>query len=103
AERRYADLTLLVRPDFRHTVLQNFLFEFKYLKLSHVNLSGEKLKQLSLAELEALKPVKEKLAESKKQLLDYRTDLELKYDNVFKLQLISVVAVGFDRLLWKKI
>ncbi len=102
-ERRYADLTLLVRPDFRHTVLKNFLFEFKHLKLSHVNLSGEKLKQLSLAELEALKPVKEKLAESKKQLLDYRTDLELKYDNVFKLQLISVVAVGFDRLVWKKI
>jgi len=56
AARRYTDLTMLVRPDFRHT-----------------------------------------------RLLNYRTSLESKYDKVFKLELISVVAVGFDRLVWKKV
>jgi len=45
----------------------------------------------------------EKLAESKQQLLDYQTGLELKYGKIFKWQLISVVAVGFDRLVWKNI
>jgi DNA-binding transcriptional MerR regulator len=83
--------------------LQNFLLEFKYLKLSEAGLSAEEVKRLTMAELEALKPVQEKLEQAKQQLLDYRTELESKYDNVFKLQLISVVAVGFDRLVWKKI
>jgi hypothetical protein len=102
-KRRYTDLTMLLRPDFRHTRLQNFLLEFKYLKLSEVGLSGEEVKKLTVAELEALEPVQEKLEQAKQQLLDYQTELESKYDNVFKLQLISVVAVGFDRLVWKKI
>ncbi|WP_216092582.1 PD-(D/E)XK nuclease domain-containing protein, partial [Candidatus Marithrix sp. Canyon 246] len=102
-KRRYTDLTILLRPDFRHTSLQNFLLEFKYLKLSEVGLSGEEVKKLTVAKLEALEPVQEKLEQAKQQLLDYRTELESKYDNVFKLQLISVVAVGFDRLVWKKI
>jgi hypothetical protein len=102
-KRRYTDLTMLLRPDFRHTRLQNFLLEFKYLKLSEVGLSGEEVKKLTIAELEALKPMQKKLEQAKQQLLDYQTELESKYNNAFKLQLISVVAVGFDRLVWKKI
>jgi ABC-type tungstate transport system substrate-binding protein len=66
-------------------------------------LSGEKVKALSLTALEALAPVKEKIAESEKQLLDYRTRLQSKYGGVLKLQLISVVAVGFDRVVWKTV
>ena len=99
-QRRYTDLTMLLRPDFRHTRLQNFLLEFKYLKLSEVGLSGEEIKKLNVAELEALESVQEKLEQAKTQLLDYQMELQAKYDNVFKLQLISVVAVGFDRLVW---
>jgi len=102
-KRRYADLTLIIRPDFRQLPLLNFLFEFKYLKLSEVNLSGEKVKALSLTALKALAPVKEKFAESEKQLRDYQTRLKSKYGEVLKLQLISVVAVGFDRVVWKTV
>ncbi len=98
SRRRYTDLTMILRPDFRHLPLHNFLFEFKHLKLSDVKLSGAKVKELSLTELEALKPVKEKKVEAEKQLLDYQTDLELKYGDVLKLQLISVVTVGFERV-----
>ncbi|WP_069469825.1 AAA family ATPase [Candidatus Marithrix sp. Canyon 246] len=93
-ERRYSDLSMIVRPDFRQTPLKNFLFEFKYLKLSEVKLTGNELKLLSIEEIETLELVQEKLAEAEQQLLDYQSSLE-------DLQLISVVAVGFDRLVWK--
>lgn len=33
-ERRYADLTMIVRPDMRHHLLLDFLIEFKYVKLN---------------------------------------------------------------------
>ncbi|MEK8019694.1 MAG: AAA family ATPase [Candidatus Parabeggiatoa sp.] len=102
-ERRFADLTMLIRPDFRQLPLYDFIIEFKYLKLSDVNLSGAKLKKLSITELEALEPVKEKLAESEQQLLDYRTGLQAKSGDKLKLQLISVVAVGFDRVVWRMV
>jgi len=102
-QRRYSDLTMIIRPDFRQLPLYDFIFEFKYLKFADVKLSGTKLQQLSQTELEALDQVTEKLAESKQQLLDYQTGLESKYGKIFKWQLISVVAIGFDRLVWKNI
>ena len=100
-DRRYADLTMMLRPDCRYLPLRDFLFEFKYLKLSDVKKSGAELKELSLFELENLEAVKEKLAESEGQLLDYQMRLESKYSDGLKLQLISVVAVGFERVVWK--
>ena len=99
SDRRYVDLTMIVRPDFSHTPLKNFLIEFKYLKFKHVNLSGKEVKAHS--DLESLEPVKEKLAEAKKQLLDYQKPLESKYG--VKFELISVVAVGFERVVWKRV
>ncbi|MDM8557320.1 AAA family ATPase [Candidatus Parabeggiatoa sp. HSG14] len=102
-KRRYTDLTMIIRPDFRELPLYDFIFEFKYLKLGDVKLSGVELKKLSQAELEALEPVKEKLEEAKQQLLDYQTCLEEECNDVLKLKLISVVAVGFDRLVWQTV
>jgi len=102
-ERRFADLTLLIRSDFRQLPLYDFIIEFKYLKLSDVNLSGAELQKLSITKLEALEPVKEKLVEAKQQLLDYQSRLEAKSDFELKLQLISVVAVGFDRVVWRTV
>ena len=99
--RRYADLTMILRPDYRHLPLRDFIIEFKYLKFSDVKKNGAELKELSLSELEGLEAVKEKLAESEKQLLDYQMRLESKYSDGLKLQLISVVAVGFERVVWK--
>jgi hypothetical protein len=101
--RRYADLTMLIRPDFRQLPLYDFIIEFKYLKLSEVKLSGVEVKKLSQRELEALEPVTEKLEESKLQLLDYQSGLEAQSDDKLKLQLISVVAVGFDRVVWRTV
>jgi len=103
SKRRYADLTMIIRPDFRQLPLSDFIFEFKYLKLSEVKLSGAELKAFTPKELKALEQVKEKLAESEEQLLDYQKALESKYGDSLKLQLISVVAVGFDRLVWQTV
>jgi hypothetical protein len=66
-----------------------------------VGLSGEKARKKSIEELKALTPVKQKLAESEKQLLDYQTRLESKYGESLRLQLISVV--GFERVVWQKV
>ena len=99
SDRRYVDLTMIVRPDFRNTPLKNFIIEFKYLKFKHVNLSGKAVKELSSLELEALEAVQEKLAEAEKQLLDYQKPLEAK--SGVKFELISVVAIGFERVVWK--
>jgi hypothetical protein len=103
SKRRYADLTLILRPDFRQLPLYDFIFEFKYLKLSDIKLSGAEVKTLTLKALKDLEQVKEKLAESEQQLLDYQKILKSKSGNGLKLQLISVVAVGFDRLVWQTV
>jgi hypothetical protein len=97
AQRRYTDLTMILRPEQRKYPLKDFLFEFKYLKLSEVNFSGEEVKQLSIEKLKNLEAVKEKIAEAETQLLNYQRRLESKYKDL-RLQLICVVAVGFERL-----
>ncbi|TGO03085.1 hypothetical protein PN36_13220, partial [Candidatus Thiomargarita nelsonii] len=103
-ERRYADLTMIMRPDQRKYPLYDFILEFKYLKLSEVGLNGAEVREKSIEELMALSAVEDKLAESEKQLLDYQTRLESKYgDSLLRLQLISVVAVGFERVVWQKV
>jgi hypothetical protein len=102
-ERRYADLTMIIRPEQRKVKIHDFILEFKYLKLSDVGMNGEQVIKLSIDELKALAPVKDKLAESEKQLLDYQTRLKSKQDNLLRLKLISVVAVGFERVVWQNI
>jgi len=94
--RGYADLTMIIRPDMRQYQLLDFLIEFKYVSLKKAELSGEHLKQLSISELNAA--VKEKLAESKTQLNNYRQILLGRYGNKLRLRTYSVVAVGYERL-----
>jgi len=60
-ERRYADLTMIIRPERRKLKIHDFILEFKYLSISDVKLSGEKLRKLSIDELKALIPVQKKI------------------------------------------
>ena len=39
----------------------------------------------------------------KSQLLDYQTRLKSRYNHSWRLQLISVVAVGFERVVWQRV
>jgi len=102
-ERTYADLTMIIRPEMRRFQLLDILVEFKYVPLNKTGLSGTAVKQQSMAELKTLDSVKKKLAEAQTQLLDYRQKLAYKYGEVLRLRSYSVVAIGFERLVWEEI
>jgi hypothetical protein len=102
-ERRYADLTLIVRPDMRRYQLLDFLIEFKYIKLKELGLTAEQVQQLSDEVLQAKPIVKDKLVESENQLKNYRQTLQSRYGSVLRLQSYCVVAVGYERIIYGEI
>ncbi len=102
-QRDYADLVMIVRPDMRQFQLLDFLIEFKYVALGEHKLDGEQVREMSLKELKALKPVKKKIAEAKKKLIGYRQTLESVYGARLRLHTYCVVSVGYDRLVWVKV
>ncbi len=105
--RRYADLTMIVRPDARQYQLYDLLLECKFIKLGDLGLSGEQVRALSQVELSALPPVQAKLAEARAQAPAYRREVEERYQSLMKmdvrLRTYAVVALGFDRLVWEEI
>jgi len=46
-ERRYADLTMIIRPDKRHGAVFDVLIEFKFVSLKEAGLSGDEARKLS--------------------------------------------------------
>ncbi|MCP4107949.1 MAG: AAA family ATPase [Desulfobacteraceae bacterium] len=101
-ERKYADMIMIVRPDMRQYKLLDFLIEFKYVNLKKNNLSSDKVRKMSEKELSSLSLVKEKMAESEAKLKEYRLLLDKMYGDVLRLKVFSVVAVGFERIVWKE-
>ncbi len=99
--RRYADLTLIVRPDARQYQIYDLLLEFKFVKLGDLGLSGEQVRAMSHAELAALPAVQEKLVEARAQILAYRRALEGRYEQL-RLRVFAVVALGFERVVWEE-
>jgi hypothetical protein len=102
-ERSYADLTLILRPEMRRYELLDILIEFKYVKLSEVGLSGAQVQALSRDDLCALPPVREQLSESQAKLRGYGERLRARYGAALRLRAYSVVAVGFERLVWTEV
>jgi hypothetical protein len=103
-EGRYADLTMIVRPERRKSSFQNFLLEFKYVKLGKAGLTSEKARKLSHQEVKALPAVVKKFAEGKEQLRDYEKRLKSKYFvEDLPFQTITVVALGFEKVVWEQL
>jgi hypothetical protein len=102
-ERRYADLTMILRPERRQSSHKNFILEFKYVSLGQADLTGEKAREMSQKEIKALSKVQQQFTEAKAQLLDYEKRLKNKYEQTLPLHLISVVALGFERVVWEKV
>ena len=104
--RRYADLTMILRPDLRRYLVLDLLLEFKYVKLSETGLSGAEVRALSAAELRALPAVQRQLQEAREQLPAYRRGIEDRYGVglglALRLRAYAVVAVGFERLVWEE-
>jgi hypothetical protein len=96
-ERRYADLTMIIRPDMRHGKILDVLIEFKFLSLKTLGLSGEQLRAMTPEALDDLPEVKQALDEGKSQIMDYGNRLARKYP-ALRLKSFVVVALGFERI-----
>ncbi|MBF0468902.1 MAG: AAA family ATPase [Desulfamplus sp.] len=100
-DRKYADLTMIIRPDKRHGKLFDVLLEFKFVSLKDAKLNGEQVKKLTKQELASLPAVVEQLEEGADQVAEYGKKLEAKYGNL-RLQKFVVVALGFERVCFRK-
>jgi len=102
--RTYADITLIRRPDLRDEPgLLDLILEFKYVKLSEVNLDGVTARQLSRPELLALPAIQTQLAAARTQLQGYRQALQQQYGTILHLRTYAVVALGFERVAWAEV
>ena len=101
--RDYADLVMIVRPDMRQYQLLDILIEFKYISLQEAKLSSTEVQAMSNDDVKALKLVQNKLMESRTKLTRYRRALEDTYSNVLRLRTYTVIALGFDRLVWAEV
>jgi hypothetical protein len=99
-QREYADLIMLLKPDMRQYELLDFLMEFKYVSLAEVGKSGEQVRNLNQKELAALPAVAKKQQQAQTKLAGYRATLHAKYSDRLRLRCFSVVAVGYERLVW---
>ena len=99
--RRYGDLIMLVRPDKRQYQILDILIEFKYVPLGKVGLTGEQVRGMTREELHQMKPVREAADEAEQQLTTYKQTLTERYGDILRLRTYTVVAVGYDRLVWQ--
>ena len=96
-KRRYADLTMIIRPDMRRGKIFDVLIEFKFLSLKQLSLSGETIRSMSPAELYAQPMVKHALEEGTDQVMDYGHRLADRYRNL-RLKKFVVAALGFEHI-----
>lgn len=97
--RGYADLCLLLRPDARPYQLVDLLFEFKYVPLDALELSGEQIRPMEADKLRQLSAVEAAFAAARAQLKRYARALRERVGDQLRLKAYSVVSIGFERLL----
>jgi hypothetical protein len=99
-DRRYTDLTMIIRPDKRRFEIFDILIEFKYVSLSEAKLTGEKACNMDQKDLDQLPCIKESMGAAISQANQYAKSLNQKYSEL-RLKSFAVVALGFDRISWK--
>jgi hypothetical protein len=97
----YADLAMIVRPDRRSFQLKDILIEFKYIKTK--GLSIKNIKKQSDKSLFELKQVQNLLKKARSQVKKYAKELNDEFGDVIQLTTYAVIAIGFERLLYKKL
>jgi len=100
-KRGYADLTMIVRPQMRKYKVLDILIEFKYIKLKAAKVTGEEARSMSRQQIE--EPVKTMLTEATAQVKRYQLELEEKYYGILRLRAYVVLALGFDRVVWREV
>jgi len=99
-DRRYTDLTMIIRPDKRRFEIYDILIEFKYVSLSEAKLTGENARNMDQKELDQLPCIKDNMDAAINQANQYAKSLNQKYSELC-LKSFAVVALGFDRISWK--
>jgi hypothetical protein len=102
-DRRYADLLMLLRPEYRQYQLFDILIEFKYIELSDVQLRAEGVRSKSTTELAELDAVKTAFTAARSALQAYRKTLLTTYGALLTLRVYAVVSLGFERILWQEV
>ena len=100
-DRGHADLSLIVREEMRRFALLDHLLEFKYLSLKDIGLTAETLRAQSREQLASLPAVAASLDAAEAQLARHRQGLERAYGERLRLYTHAVVALGFERLVWR--
>jgi hypothetical protein len=80
----------------------DLVLEFKYIGLKELGMTGSELKTLSREELADLPLVKLKLNEATIQAKTYTASLSDRYQ-LSGLRAFSVVALGFERVVWGEV
>jgi len=101
-DRRYADLTMIIRPDKRYGKVFDVLIEFKFVKLKDAGMSAEQARELSEDELRRIPEIVNQMEDGKKQVKEYGKKLEQRHGNL-RLQKFVVVALGFERVCFSKL
>jgi len=101
-DRRYADLTMIIRPDKRYGKVFDVLIEFKFVKLKDVGISAEQARELSEDELRQISEIVKQMEDGEKQVQEYGEKLEQRHGNL-RLQKFVVVALGFERVCFSKL
>ena len=103
-DRRYADLTMIIRPDKRYGKVFDVLIEFKFVKLKEAgtDMTADKAKKLSGDELIRLPEIAKQLQDGENQVHEYAKTLEQRFGNL-RLQKFVVLALGFERICFKKL
>jgi hypothetical protein len=102
-DRRYADLTIILRPEYRPYQLFHLLIEFKYIELGQIGLTAAEVRAKNEYELTAPPAVQEALRTACGALAAYRDALRAKYGNMLKLRVYAIVSLAFERILWEEI
>ncbi len=101
-DRRYADLTMIIRPDKRYGKVFDVLIEFKFVKLKDAGMSADQAAELTDDELCLIPEIATQIKDGEKQVKEYGKKLEQQYGNL-RLQKFVVVALGFERVCFRKI
>ena len=101
-QRAHTDLTMIVRPDMREYRVLDILIEFKFVSLNDAGLDGETARIMDREALEALPAVQAKQREAKTGIERYQTRLVDKFGDSLRLHSFSVVAIGFERLVFQE-
>ncbi|MCW1968450.1 MAG: ATP-binding protein [Anaerolineae bacterium] len=99
--RGYADLVMTVQPQSRPRGMCDLLIEFKYVKLAEVKLDGMALRSMSHEDVAALPTVQTALDAASAQVQSYAVRLRRMIGAGEKLRCAVVVAIGFERLVWR--